>query len=229
MSAKTKVLVVDDEAAIPRFLRPALEANDYEMTSVGTLAEALKQIASKSPDIVLLDLGLPDGDGKDVIRRAREWSDLPIIVLSARERETEKIEALDLGADDYVNKPFNVGELLARMRTAQRHRLLRKSEIPVLRVGGIEVDAVRHRVTRAGADIKLTPKEFELLSFLARHAGRVVTHKQLLTAVWGPAHSEDMQYLRVYIAQVRQKIEDNSNDPQIILTEPGIGYRIADG
>jgi two-component system KDP operon response regulator KdpE len=229
MSAKTKVLVVDDEAAIPRFLRPALEANDYEMTSVGTLAEALKQIASKSPDIVLLDLGLPDGDGKDVIRRAREWSDLPIIVLSARERETEKIEALDLGADDYVNKPFNVGELLARMRTAQRHRLLRKSEIPVLRVGGIEVDAVRHRVTRAGADIKLTPKEFELLSFLARHAGRVVTHKQLLTAVWGPAHSEDMQYLRVYIAQVRQKIEDNSNDPQIVLTEPGIGYRIADG
>jgi two-component system KDP operon response regulator KdpE len=229
MNAKTKVLVVDDEAAIPRFLRPALEANDYEMTSVGTLAEALKQIASKSPDIVLLDLGLPDGDGKDVIRRAREWSDLPIIVLSARERETEKIEALDLGADDYVNKPFNVGELLARMRTAQRHRLLRKSEIPVLRVGGIEVDAVRHRVTRAGADIKLTPKEFELLSFLARHAGRVVTHKQLLTAVWGPAHSEDMQYLRVYIAQVRQKIEDNSNDPQIVLTEPGIGYRIADG
>ena len=229
MTAKTKVLVVDDEAAILRFLKPALEANDYEMTSVGTLAEALKQIASKSPDIVLLDLGLPDGDGKDVIRRAREWSDLPIIVLSARERETEKIEALDLGADDYVNKPFNVGELMARMRTALRHRLLRKSEIPVLRVGGIEVDAIRHRVTRAGADIKLTPKEFELLSFLARHAGRVVTHRQLLTAVWGPAHSEDTQYLRVYIGQLRQKIENSPDDPRIVLTEPGIGYRITDG
>ena len=154
---------------------------------------------------MLLDLGLPDGDGKDVIRRAREWSDVPIIVLSARERETEKIEALDLGADDYVNKPFNVGELLARMRTALRHRMQRKAEIPVLRVGDLEVDAVRHRATRAGAEIKLTPKEFELLSFLARHAGRVVTHKQILTAVWGPAHTEDTQYLRVYIGQLRQK------------------------
>ena len=173
MSAKTRVLVVDDEAAILRFLKPALEANDYEMTSAGTVAEAIKRIAAETPDIVLLDLGLPDGDGKDVIRRAREWSDVPIIVLSARERETEKIEALDLGADDYVNKPFNVGELLARMRTALRHRMQRKAEIPVLRVGDLEVDAVRHRATRAGAELKLTPKEFELLSFLARHAGRV--------------------------------------------------------
>jgi two-component system KDP operon response regulator KdpE len=229
VTAKTRVLVVDDEAAILRFLKPALEANDYEMTSAGTVAEALKRIAAESPDVVLLDLGLPDGDGKDVIRRAREWSDLPIIVLSARERETEKIEALDLGADDYVNKPFNVGELMARMRTALRHRMQRKSEIPVLHVGAIEVDAVRHRVTRAGADIKLTPKEFELLSFLARHAGRVVTHKQILTAVWGPAHTEDTQYLRVYIGQLRQKIEDHPDDPRIVLTEPGIGYRIADG
>jgi two-component system KDP operon response regulator KdpE len=228
-TVKTRVLVVDDEAAILRFLKPALEANDYEMTSAGTVAEALKRIAAESPDVVLLDLGLPDGDGKDVIRRAREWSDLPIIVLSARERETEKIEALDLGADDYVNKPFNVGELMARMRTALRHRMQRKSEIPVLHVGTIEVDAVRHRVTRAGADIKLTPKEFELLSFLARHAGRVVTHKQILTAVWGPAHTEDTQYLRVYIGQLRQKIEDHPDDPRIVLTEPGIGYRIADG
>jgi two-component system KDP operon response regulator KdpE len=228
MTAKTRVLVVDDEAAILRFLKPALEANDYEMTSAGTVAEALKRIAAESPDMVLLDLGLPDGDGKDVIRRAREWSDLPIIVLSAREREIEKIEALDLGADDYVNKPFNVGELMARMRTALRHRMQRKSETPVLRVGGIEVDAVRHRVTCAGADIKLTPKEFELLSFLARHAGRVVTHKQILTAVWGPAHTEDTQYLRVYIGQLRQKIEEHSDDLRIVLTEPGIGYRIAD-
>ena len=166
MTGKTRVLVVDDEAAILRFLKPALDANDYEMTSAGTVADALKRIAAKSPDMVLLDLGLPDGDGKDVIRRVREWSDLPIIVLSARERETEKIEALDLGADDYVNKPFQVGELMARMRTALRHRMQRKAEIPVLHVGEIEVDAVRHRVTRAGVEIRLTPKEFELLSFL---------------------------------------------------------------
>jgi len=228
MTAKTRVLVVDDEAAILRFLKPALEANGYEMTSAGTVAEALKRVAAEAPDIVLLDLGLPDGDGKDVIRRAREWSDLPIIVLSAREREVEKIEAFDLGADDYVNKPFNVGELMARMRTALRHRMQRNAEVPVVRVGGIEIDAVRHRVTRSGADIKLTPKEFELLSFLGRHVGRVVTHKQILTAVWGPAHTEDTQYLRVYIGQLRQKIERHPDDPQIVLTEPGIGYRIAE-
>ena len=228
MRTNTHVLVVDDEVTILRFLKPALEANGYEMTTAGSVAEATKRIASESPDIVLLDLGLPDGDGKDVIRRAREWSDVPIVVLSARERGTEKIEALDLGADDYVNKPFNVGELLARMRTALRHRMQRKAEIPVLRVGNLEVDSVRHRATRAGAELKLTPKEFELLSFLARHAGRVITHKQILTAVWGPAHAEDTQYLRVYVGQLRQKVEEHADDPLIILTEPGIGYRIAE-
>jgi two-component system KDP operon response regulator KdpE len=228
MSAKSRVLVVDDEAAILRFLKPALGANNYEMASAGTVADAIKSIAASAPDIVLLDLGLPDGDGKDVVRRAREWSDVPIIVLSARERESEKIEALDLGADDYVNKPFDVGELLARMRAALRHRMQRKAETPLLRVGDLEVDALRHRVARAGAELKLTPKEFELLSFLARHAGRVVTHKQILTAVWGPAHTEDTQYLRVYVAQLRQKIEEHPDDPRIILTEPGIGYRVAE-
>jgi two-component system KDP operon response regulator KdpE len=228
MSARIRALVIDDEAAILRFLKPALEANNYDMTSAGTVAEGLKRIAAEAPDIVLLDLGLPDGDGKDVIRRAREWSDIPIIVLSARERETEKIEALDLGADDYVNKPFNVGELLARMRTALRHRMQRKAEVPVLRVGNLEVDAVRHRATRGGAELKLTPKEFELLSFLAKHPGRVLTHKQILTAVWGPAHTEDTQYLRVYIGQLRQKVEEHPDDPKIVLTEPGIGYRIAE-
>lgn len=228
MTAKTRVLVVDDEAAILRFLKPALEANNYEMTSAGTIAEAIKRVAAETPDVVLLDLGLPDGDGKDVIRRAREWSDVPIIVLSAREREAEKIESLDLGADDYVNKPFNVGELMARMRAALRHRMQRKAEVPVLRVGDLQVDAVRHRVTRAGAELKLTPKEFELLSFLARHAGRVITHKQILAAVWGPAHTEHTQYLRVYIGQLRQKIEAHPDDPRIILTEPGIGYRVAE-
>ena len=228
MSAKLRVLVIDDEAAILRFLKPALEANNYDMTSAGTIAEGIKRAAAETPDVVLLDLGLPDGDGKDVIRRAREWSDVPIIVLSAREREAEKIEALDLGADDYINKPFNIGELLARMRTALRHRMQRKAEIPVLRVGTLEVDAVRHRAMRAGAELKLTPKEFELLSFLAKHAGRVLTHKQILAAVWGPAHTEDTQYLRVYIGQLRQKVEERPDDPVIILTEPGIGYRIAE-
>ncbi len=228
MSGRFSVLVVDDEIAILRFLKPALEANDYEVESTGTAGEAVKKIANRPPDIVLLDLGLPDGDGKDVIRRVREWSDVPIIVLSAREREAEKIESLDLGADDYVNKPFNVGELMARMRTALRHRLQRKAEVPVLRVGDLEVDAVRHRVTRGGTELKLTPKEFELLSFLARHAGRVLTHRQILAAVWGPAHVEDTQYLRVYVGQLRQKIEERPHEPGIVLTEPGIGYRIAD-
>ena len=228
MTSKIRVLVIDDEAAILRFLKPALEANNYDMTSTGTVADGTKRIAAETPDIVLLDLGLPDGDGKDVIRRVREWSDLPIVVLSAREREAEKIEALDLGADDYVNKPFNVGELLARMRTALRHRMQRKAETPVLRTGDLEIDSVRHRATRAGAELKLTPKEFELLSFLARHAGRVVTYKQILTAVWGPAHTEDTQYLRVYVGQLRQKVEEHADDPRVILTEPGIGYRIAE-
>lgn len=228
MSGKTRALVVDDEAAILRFLKPALEANNYEMNSAATVAEAVKRIAADAPDIVLLDLGLADGDGKDVIRKVREWSDVPIIVLSARDREAEKIDSLDLGADDYVNKPFNVGELMARMRTALRHRMQRKAETPLLRVGDLEVDSVRRRATRAAAEIKLTPKEFELLSFLARNAGRVVTHRQILAAVWGAAHTEDTQYLRVYIGQLRQKVEARPDDPQVILTEPGIGYRMSE-
>lgn len=228
MIAKYQVLVVDDEAAILRFLKPALEANSYQVAGAATAAEGIKRIAAETPDVVLLDLGLPDGDGKDVIRQVRQFSDVPIVVLSAREREMEKIEALDLGADDYVNKPFNVGELLARMRTALRHRMQRNAEVPVLKVGGLEVDAVRHRVTRGGVELKLTPKEFELLAFLAKHAGRVVTHRQILAAVWGPAHTDDTQYLRVYIGQLRQKIEERPDDPRVILTEPGIGYRISD-
>jgi len=229
MSKDRRVLLVDDEAAIARFLRPALEANDFEIITAGSVAEAIKRVAAESPDLVLLDLGLPDGDGKDVIRRAREWSDVPIIVLSAREREAEKIESLDLGADDYVNKPFNIGELMARIRTALRHRMQRKAEIPVLRIGDLEVDAPRHRVMRGGTELKLTPKEFELLSFLAKNAGRVLTHRQILSAVWGIAHTADTQYLRVYIGQLRQKIEERADDPQIILTEPGVGYRITEG
>lgn len=227
MTGKPRVLVVDDEPAILRFLKPALEANDYEVASAGTLAEALKRIAKEPPDVVVLDLGLPDGDGKDVIRGVRQWSQVPIIVLSAREREAEKIEALDLGADDFVNKPFGVGELMARLRAALRHRRQSQGEAAVARIGTLEIDTVRRRATRSGVEVKLTPKEFELLASLARHAGKVMTHRQLLTAVWGPAHGQDTQYLRVYIGQLRQKVEDDPDAPKIILTELGIGYRLA--
>jgi len=224
--SRVRVLVVDDEPAILRFLKPALEASDYDPITAGSVAEAVKRIAADAPDVVVLDLGLPDGDGKDVIRQVRAWSDVPIIVLSARDRETEKIESLDLGADDYVNKPFGVGELLARLRAAIRHRMQRHNELPIARIGDVEIDSVRHRVTRNGEEIKLTPKEFELLGFLARHAGKVLTHRQILAAVWGAAHTSDTQYLRVYIGQLRQKIEPNPEDPAVIVTEPGIGYRI---
>ena len=226
--SRERILVVDDEPQILRFLKPSLAAAGYDVITAATGADALKIAATAAPAVVVLDLGLPDMDGKVVIASLREWSTIPIIVLSARDRETEKIAALDLGADDYVNKPFQVGELMARMRTALRHRMQQKAEIPVLQVGGVEVDAVRHRVMRGSVEIKLTPKEFELLSFLARHAGRVITHKQILAAVWGPAHTEDTQYLRVYIGQLRQKIEEHPDDPRLVLTEPGIGYRIAD-
>ncbi|MFA5899744.1 MAG: response regulator [Hyphomicrobium sp.] len=225
---KPRVLVVDDEPAILRFLRPALEANDFDVSAAATAAEAAKRIASDRPDIVVLDLGLPDGDGKDVIRQVRQWSDVPIVVLSAREREAEKIEALDLGADDFVNKPFGVGELMARLRAALRHRGQRQGDTPLLKVADVEIDTARHRVMRNGEEIKLTRKEFDLLSCLARHSGKVITHRQLLTTVWGPAHGQDTQYLRVYIGQLRQKLEADPDDPKIILTELGIGYRIAE-
>jgi two-component system KDP operon response regulator KdpE len=228
MTGKTRILLVDDEEAILRFLKPVLDSQGYEVLTAGLVTEATKRIAADSPDIVILDLGLPDGDGKEVIRDVRAWSNVPIIVLSAREREAEKIAALDLGADDFINKPFGVGELLARMRTALRHRMTHAGETPVLEVDDVVIDNVRHQVSRAGTEMKLTPKEFELLSFLARHAGKVLTHRQILTAVWGPAHAADTQYLRVYIGQLRQKIEREPGDPRIIVTEPGIGYRIAD-
>lgn len=226
--SKLRVLIIDDEPGIARFLNPALSANDYDVSTAETVADGTRRIAADAPDIVLLDLGLPDGDGKDVIRNVRAWSDVPIVVLSARDREAEKIEALDFGADDFINKPFAVGELLARMRAAMRHRMQRAAEVPVVRIGSLEIDTPRHRVTQDGAPVRLTPKEFELLSYLARHAGRVLTHRQILTAVWGPAHAEDTQYLRVYIGQLRQKIEPRPEDPIVILTEPGIGYRVAD-
>jgi two-component system, OmpR family, KDP operon response regulator KdpE len=228
MSSKSRILVVDDEPGILRFLSVALLANDFEFESARSVQEAIKFIASHEPDVVVLDLGLPDGDGKDVIRRVREWSDVPIIVISARDREAEKVEALDLGADDFVTKPFGVGELMARIRASLRNRVGRPSEAVVMRIADVEIDNVRHRVKRAGREVRLTPKEFELLTFLAQHAGAVVTHGQILTAIWGADHSSDVQYLRVHIGRLRHKIEDDADNPKIVLTEPGVGYRIAE-
>jgi len=224
----TRVLVVDDEPAIHRFLTPVLLAHDYEVLRADTGTDALRLMAADPPDVVVLDLGLPDLDGKDVIARVRAWSDVPIVVLSAREREGEKIAALDLGADDFVNKPFGVGELMARLRAALRHRMQRSGEMPVVRIGGLEIDVAHRRVMRDGQELKLTRREFDLLSVLARHAGQVVTHKQPLHAVWGPAHEQDTQYLRTYVGQLRQKVEPDPSDPSVVLTEPGIGYRLAE-
>ena len=227
MTLKARILVVDDEPGILRFLRAALVANDFEFESTRSVQEAIKSIASHVPDVVVLDLGLPDGDGKDVIRQVREWSDVPIVVISARDREAEKIEALDLGADDFVAKPFSVGELMARIRVALRNRVQRRSELPAVRIADVEIDNVRHRVRRAGKVIRLTPKEFELLAFLAQHAGAVVPHGRLLTAIWGAVHAADIAYLRVHIGRLRHKIEDDPDNPKIVLTEPGVGYRTA--
>lgn len=227
MNASIRILVVDDEPQIQRFLKLGLEAGGFAVTSAATAAEAIKMIATSAPDLVLLDLGLPDLDGKDVIRQARAFSTVPIIIVSARDRESEKIEALDLGADDYVNKPFGIGELLARIRTALRHHNPAGNSAAILTHGPFTLDVPNHRVSKNGAAIKLTPKEFDLLALLMRNAGRVMTHRQILTAVWGPAHTEDMQYLRVLVGQLRGKLEDDHANPRLIQTEPGIGYRIA--
>lgn len=224
--AKPRILIVDDEPQILRFLRPSLGAAGYDVVEAANGAEALKRAAADAPDLVILDLGLPDRDGKDVIRSIREWSKVPIVVLSARDRETEKIAALDLGADDYVNKPVGVGELLARIRTALRHSMQGAGVNPVYRSGPLTIDTAAHRVELNGRAVRLTPREFALLALLAKNAGKVVTHRQLLTAVWGPAHGADTQYLRVYIGQIREKLGQDHDDPQLIQTEPGIGYRL---
>ena len=188
----------------------------------------MRLLAAEKPDLVILDLGLPDKSGLELISEIRKTSAVPIIVLSARHDERSMVEALDLGADDYIGKPFGMAELMARLRAALRHAFQAQGEYAVFVSGELAVDLVRRQVTRAGREVKLSPKEFDLLSFLARHAGMVVTHKQILTAIWGPAHTEDTQYLRVYIGHLRQKIENNPDDPHIIVTEPGIGYRIAE-
>lgn len=223
--SRPRILVIDDEPQIHRFLQPALEAAGYEPVRADTAAEGLKEIARKAPDAVVLDLGLPDFDGKEALTRARAFYDGPIIVLSARDKETEKIDTLDLGADDYVEKPFGVGELLARVRVALRHRLRDKGAEPVVTAGDLTIDLVKRLVTRAGRALRLSPKEYDLLAQLVEGAGKVVTHRQLLTAVWGPAHEDDVQYLRVFVAQLRQKVEPDPSSPSLITTEPGVGYR----
>lgn len=225
--AMHRVLVVDDEPQILRFLKPSLSAAGYDIIAADNGGQALRAAATMAPDVVLLDLGLPDMDGKDVIAELRKWSKVPIVVVSARGREAEKIAALDLGADDYVNKPFGIGELMARIRTALRRASNSAGEIFKVVCGDLIIDISAHSVTRAGKAIKLTPKEFELLAILARNAERVVTHRQILTSVWGPAHSEDLQYLRVFIGQLRQKLKGAVDQPELIQTEAGIGYRLA--
>jgi len=223
---RTRVLVVDDEPQIRRLLKTSLGAHGYEVEEAADAATALRMVADRPPDVILLDLGLPDRDGIDVIGELRGWSEVPIIVLSVRNRDGDKIAALDAGADDYVNKPFSMGELMARLRTALRHRLRRAGETPVFHCGGLTVDLVRRLVSVEAGEVRLSPKEYELLRFLVQHAGRVVTHRQILAEVWGPAHVEDTQYLRVYVGQLRQKIERDPAEPHLLQTEPGVGYRL---
>jgi two-component system, OmpR family, KDP operon response regulator KdpE len=227
MTRRQRILIVDDEPQIQRFLRLGLEAAGYDVVLAGNGADALRQSASMNPDLVILDLGLPDMDGKQVIERLRQWSSAPVVVLSARDDEHEKIQTLDLGANDYIAKPFGIGELLARIRAALRTERRERAEISHYTIHGISIDVAQHQVELAGEPVKLTPKEFELLLFLAQNRGRVVTHRQLLMKVWGPAHGGDTQYLRVFIGQLRQKLEADPANPAIILTEPGVGYRVA--
>jgi len=223
------VLVVDDELPIRRFLKAALEGSGYRLTEATSGAEALREAAMRTPDIVVLDLGLPDLDGIEVTRRLREWSGVPIVVLSARGRETDKIAALDAGADDYVTKPFAIGELLARIRVALRHRArVAGGEESAVTVGPLHLDLARRRVTIQGKEIRLTPIEYRLLTALARQRGRVLTHDQILREVWGPAYTRRRHYLRVYMAQLRQKLEADPARPRILLTETGVGYRMAE-
>jgi len=226
MSAhKPRILVIDDEPQIHRFLGPALEAAGYEPLRAETAAQGLAAIARRPPDAVILDLGLPDMDGKQALIRARAFFDGPILILSARDMEMEKIDALDLGADDYVEKPFHIGELLARLRVAMRHRLARTGSAPIIRSGDVEIDLVKRLVTRAGEPIRLSPREYDLLACLAEGGGKVLTHQQLLTAVWGPANADDVQYLRVFVGHLRQKLEADPATPKHLITEAGVGYR----
>lgn len=221
------ILVIDDEPQIRRFLRASLTAHEHRVLEAATAAEGLRSATEDRPDLILLDLGLPDGDGLVVTRRLREWSATPIIVLSARQNERDKIDALDAGADDYLTKPFGVGELLARIRVALRHTLREgDGASPAFDAGDLRVDLDRRQVFAHGQEVRLTPTEYKLLTTLVQHAGRVVTQQQLLRAVWGPAYAQETQYLRVYMGQLRHKIEKDPARPRFLITEPGVGYRL---
>jgi two-component system KDP operon response regulator KdpE len=221
-------LLIEDELPIRRFLRPAIDAAGWRLIEAVSGQDGVLQASQSGPDVVILDLGLPDIDGIEVVRRIREWSQLPIIILSARGQEKDKIAALDAGADDYVQKPFNVGELVARIRVALRHAasLAHPSADATIVAGDITIDLRRRVVTKSGQDVHLTPLEYKLLTTLARHAGMVMTHRQLLREVWGPGHAEDSTYLRMFVRQLRQKLEHDPTQPKHLLTEVGVGYRL---
>jgi two-component system KDP operon response regulator KdpE len=221
-----RILVVDDEPQIRRFLRLGLEGHGYAVHEATTAEAALRAAAAAPPELVVLDLGLPDCEGFAVLERLREWSRAPVIVLSVRSREAEKVRALELGADDYVVKPFGMPELLARIRAALRRAADTAEPVPEFRVGGLEVDLVRRLVRVEGAEVRLSPKQYRLLQVLVAHAGKVVTHRQLVGAIWGAAHADDVQYLRVFVKKLRARIETDPARPAYLLTELGVGYRL---
>jgi two-component system KDP operon response regulator KdpE len=225
-----QLLLIEDDPQIQRFLATALEAHGYGLLVAGNGEEGLKMAALRQPDIVIVDLGLPDISGLEVIGRLREWNERPLLVLSARDRETDKVAALDLGADDYLTKPFGIGELLARLRVMQRHLSGRApGESSRIEIGDdLVIDLAARRVLRDGQDVHLTPIEYQLLTTLARHRGKVLTHRQLLREVWGAAHTESPQYLRIYMRALRRKIEADPAQPRLLLTEIGVGYRLQD-
>jgi len=221
------VVLIEDEPQIRRFLRATLGSEGYRLYEATTGEDGLIEAATRQPDVVILDLGLPDIDGIELIRRLREWSRVPIIVLSARGQERDKVAALDAGADDYVSKPFAVGELQARLRVALRHAAAGESGEPTVTVGGLRIDQVKRQVTVDGKEVHLTPIEYRLLTTLARHVGRVMSQRQLLKDVWGPGQVEQAHYLRVYMGTLRRKLEPDPTRPRYLLTEPGVGYRMA--
>ncbi len=221
------ILIIEDELPIRRFLRASLSDESYRLNEASTGMEGLRVAQQQPPDVVLLDLGLPDLDGQEIIRRLREWSKVPIIVLSARDQEAQKIQALDGGADDFVTKPFAVGELLARIRTALRHSIAEAIEISVVAFGEVRVDLVARVVYRNNQEIHLTPLEYKLLLTLLKHNGKVLTHRFLLREVWGPSDTTELHYVRVFVANLRKKLERDPARPEYFLTEPGVGYRFA--
>jgi two-component system KDP operon response regulator KdpE len=224
------VLVIEDEPQILRFLRPALGAHGFRIVEATTAADGLREAATRAPDVIVLDLGLPDMDGLEVTQRLRQWSSIPIVVLSARGQERDKIAALDAGADDYVTKPFTVGELMARLRVALRHAqaVATDGASTTVSVGDLRIELERRRVFVRDGEVRLTPIEYKLLTALARYPGRVLTHSQLLTQVWGPRYTHQNHYLRVYMAQLRHKLERDPSRPELLLTEAGVGYRMKD-